>query len=60
MAAFPLLLIPLLLVNALMFLTDGGLSNQLLSMTLPSGAAFSLSAGELAVVIGQKTDSFLI
>ena len=52
MAAFPLLLIPLLLVNALMFLTDGGLSNQVLSMTLPSGAAFSLSAGELAVVIG--------
>lgn len=52
MAAFPLLLIPLLLVNALMFMTDGGLSTQALSLTLPSGALFSLSAGELVVVVG--------
>ena len=52
MAAFPLLLIPLLLVNALMFMTEGGLGTQVLSMNLPSGALFSLSAGELAVVIG--------
>lgn len=52
MAAFPLLLIPLLLVNALMFFTQGGLANTMLNVTLPSGAPFSLTAGEFAVAIG--------
>lgn len=52
MAAFPLLLIPLLLVNALIFLTDGGLSAQVLNLGLPSGASLMLSTGELSVAIG--------
>jgi hypothetical protein len=52
MAAFPLLLIPFLLVNVLMFTLDGGLSTQIFNLTLPSGASFVLSAGDLAVFIG--------
>jgi hypothetical protein len=52
MAAFPLLLIPFLLVNVLMFMVDGGLTAQMLTATLPSGAAFSLTSGDLAVLTG--------
>jgi hypothetical protein len=52
MAAFPLLLIPFLLVNILMFTLTGGLSTQIFSATLPSGASFILSAGDLAVFVG--------
>jgi hypothetical protein len=51
MAAFPLLLIPFLLVNILMFTLTGGLSTQIFTATLPSGASFILSAGDLAVFI---------
>ena len=52
MAAFPLLLIPFVLVNLLMFTVDGGLSAQVFSATLPSGASFTLTAGDLSVLVG--------
>jgi hypothetical protein len=52
MAVFPLLLIPFILVNILMFYVDGGLTAQIFSATLPSGALFNLSAGDLSVVVG--------
>jgi hypothetical protein len=52
MAAFPLLFIPFLLVNLLMFMVDGGLSAQVFSATLPSGASFTLNAGDVSVLVG--------
>ena len=52
MAAFPLLLIPFVLVNVLMFTVDGGLSAQVFSATLPSGASFTLTAGDFSVLVG--------
>ena len=52
MAAFPLLLIPFVLINVLMFTVDGGLSAHVFSATLPSGASFILTAGDLSVLVG--------
>ena len=52
MAAFPLLLIPFVLVNLLMFTFDGGLSAQVFSATLPSGAKFALTGGDLSILVG--------
>jgi hypothetical protein len=52
MAAFPFLLIPLALVNFLIFFTEGGMGVQIFSATLPSGANLALTAGDLAVLIG--------
>jgi hypothetical protein len=52
MSSFPLLAIPFLLINALLFFTDSGLAQPLATLTLPSGAAWSLTMGDLAVVIG--------
>ena len=52
MAAFPLLLIPFVLINVLMFTVDGGLSAHVFSATLPSGASFTLTAGDLSVLVG--------
>jgi steroid 5-alpha reductase family enzyme len=60
MAAIPLLLLPFLLVNALIFMVDGGLAAQIFSATLPSGAAFVLTAGDLAVLLGLVTLYFEI
>ena len=52
MAAFPLLLIPFVLINVLMFTIDGGLSAQVFSAALPSGAKFTLTAGDLSILVG--------
>jgi hypothetical protein len=52
MAAFPLLLIPFALINALMFFSDAGLSAVWLSATLPSGAILAITAGDVAVIVG--------
>ena len=52
MAAFPLLLIPFILINVLMFAVDGGLSAQVFNATLPSGAKLILTAGDLSVLVG--------
>lgn len=52
MAAFPLLLIPFILINVLMFAVDGGLSAQVFNATLPSGANLILTAGDLSVLVG--------
>lgn len=52
MAAFPLLLIPFVLINVLMFTVDGGLSAQVFNAVLPSGARFVLTAGDLSVLVG--------
>jgi steroid 5-alpha reductase family enzyme len=52
MAAFPLLLIPFLLINVLIFFVDGGLAKQLFTATLPSGSALNVTAGDLAVLVG--------
>jgi hypothetical protein len=52
MAAFPLLLIPFLLVNGIIFFSDAGLAQSIFSATLPSGAALSLTAGDLCLIVG--------
>jgi steroid 5-alpha reductase family enzyme len=52
MSAFPLLLIPFLLINVLMFFVDGGLSKQIFSATLPSGSSLVITAGDLSVLVG--------
>ncbi len=52
MAAFPLLLIPFLLINVLMFTIDGGLSAQIFNATMPSGAKLILTAGDLSILVG--------
>ncbi len=52
MAAFPLLLIPFVLINVLMFAFDGGLSAQVFSTTMPSGAKLILNAGDLSILVG--------
>ncbi len=52
MAAFPLLLIPFVLVNLLMFMVDGGLSAHVFNATLPSAAIFTLTAGDLSILVG--------
>lgn len=51
MAAFPLLIIPFVLMNALMLLVDGGLSLKIMSVTLPSDAVWVLSSGDAVVAI---------
>jgi steroid 5-alpha reductase family enzyme len=52
MSAFPLLLIPFLLINVLMFFVDGGLTKQIFTATLPSGSAITITAGDLSVIVG--------
>ncbi len=52
MAAFPLLLIPFILINVLMFTVDGGLSAQVFNAALPSGAKLILTAGDLSILVG--------
>jgi hypothetical protein len=52
MGAFPLLLIPFALMNALMFFSDGGLSQAWFNPVLPSGANFVLTAGDVGVLVG--------
>lgn len=51
MAAFPLLIIPFVLMNALMLLVDGGLSLKIMTITLPSDAVWVLSSGDAVVAI---------
>ena len=52
MAAFPLLLIPFILINVLMFTVDGGLSAQVFNAALPSGAKLILTASDLSILVG--------
>lgn len=52
MLNFPFLLIPFLLAHALMLFVPGGLESPWLAVTLPSGAAWSLSAGDGVVLVG--------
>ena len=52
MAAFPLLLIPFILINVLMFTVDGGLSAQVFTTTLPSGTKLILTAGDVSILVG--------
>ncbi len=52
MAAFPLLLIPFILINVLMFTVDGGLSAQVFTTALPSGAKLTLTAGDVSILVG--------
>ena len=52
MAAFPLLLIPFILINVLMFTIDGGLSAQVFSVALPSGTELTLTAGDVSILVG--------
>ncbi len=52
LAAFPLLLIALILANFLGLSTEGGFDYAMLSFTLPSGATVSLSAGWGLVLFG--------
>lgn len=51
MAAFPLLIIPFVLMNALMLLVDGGLALKIMTITLPSDAVWVLSSGDAVVAI---------
>lgn len=51
-AAFPLLVIVLILANVVGLGTQGGFDYSMLSFTLPSGAEVSLSAGWLLVLVG--------
>ena len=51
MAAFPLLIFPFVLMNALMLLVDGGLALKIMTITLPSDAVWVLSSGDAVVAI---------
>ena len=51
MAAFHLLIIPFVLMNALMLLVDGGLALKIMTITLPSDAVWVLSSGDAVVAI---------
>ncbi len=51
--AFPLLLIAFLLYNAVVFMGgDNALAAQIFSMGLMSGAAWTLTAGDLLLILG--------
>jgi len=49
MAAIPLLVFPFLILNALILFTTGGINAAALSFTLPSGADWALSVGDLVI-----------
>jgi hypothetical protein len=52
MSAFPLLLVPFILLNALMFFYEPGLAQVWVNAPLPSGGQFVLTAGDVGVAIG--------
>lgn len=52
MLNFPFLLIPFLLAHGLMLFVPGGLESNWLALTLPSGAAWTLTGGDGVVLIG--------
>lgn len=52
MGAIPLLAIPLILLNLIVFFIDGGLVANLLSFKLPSGEVVALSRGDGVIALG--------
>lgn len=52
MAAFPLLLIPFALLNALLWFSSGGVAAPLFSATLPSGAEWVFTRADGIALLG--------